>query len=183
MRLLCITGRKGSGKSVVMKVGAAMGIRSIEMHEPVYERMQEEGIGLTHENIIRYAEGLRKGGDFAIVAKMVLAKIAKERMNDGVLIICGVRHPDEVAEFRKRFASLLVAVDADAKTRFKRITARSEKWDSRTFADFKRKEESESAGLGMGKAVSSADITIRNDGEIGDLEQRARNLLLFIKGG
>src|SRR5271157_5145731 len=101
MRLLCVTGRKGSGKSVFIKVGAEMGIRSIEMHEPVYEKMQKEGIELTHENIIKYAEGLRKGGDFAIVAKLVLEKITREKMKDDMLIICGVRHPDEVAEFRK----------------------------------------------------------------------------------
>jgi dephospho-CoA kinase len=182
MRLLCVTGKKGSGKSIVGKVASEMGIRFIEMHEPVYERMEKEGIGLTHENIIRYAEGLRKGGNFAIVAKLVLDKITKEKMKDDLIIICGVRHPDEVKEFRKKYPALLVAIDADAKTRFGRIKARAQKWDSRTFEEFVKKEESENSRLGIDRAIASADAMITNSGKIEELESRVRNLLLFMKG-
>jgi len=183
MKLLCITGKKGSGKSVIKGVASQFGIRSIEMHEPVYERMQKEGLELTHENIIKYSEGLRKGGDFAIVAKFVMEKIAKEKMKDDVLIICGIRHPDEVIEFRKRYTALLVAVDCDAKVRFERIRARAEAWDSRTFKEFLKKEKSEKAGLGTEQAVSSADIVIRNDGSIAGFEAKARHLIAMLANG
>jgi dephospho-CoA kinase len=183
MRLLCITGKKGSGKSVITGVASQFGIRSIEMHEPVYERMQKEGIELTHENIIKHSEGLRKGGDFAIVAKLVMEKIAKGKIKDDLMIVCGIRHPDEVAEFRKHYQVLLVAVDCDAKVRFGRIKARAEAWDSRTFKEFMKKEKSEKAGLGTEQAVSSADIIIRNDGSIAGFEAKARNLIAMLANG
>jgi dephospho-CoA kinase len=182
MKLLCVTGKKGSGKSIATKVASEMGIRFLEMHEPVYEKMQAEGIPLTHDNIITYAEGLRKGKDFAIVAKLMLAKIKKQKMKDKLMLICGIRHPDEVAEFRKHCPVFFIAIDADAKIRFGRIRARAEKWDSRTFEEFVKKEQSESAGLGMDKAMASADATISNNGKMEELEQRLRNLLLFAKG-
>jgi dephospho-CoA kinase len=182
MKFLCVTGKKGSGKSIATKIASEMGIRFLEMHEPVYEKMQSEGIGLTHDNIIKYAEGLRKGGDFAIVAKLMLAKIKKQKIKDKLMLICGIRHPDEVAEFRKHCPALFIAIDADAKVRFERIKTRAEKWDSRTFEEFVKKEDSESSNLGMDKAIASADAIISNNGKMEDLEQRLRNLLLFAKG-
>jgi dephospho-CoA kinase len=182
-RLICITGKKGSGKSVVTGVASQFGIRSMEMHEPVYERMQKEGLELTHENIIKYSEGLRKGGDFAIVAKFVIEKIAKEKIKDDLMVVCGIRHPSEVAEFRKHYQVLLIAVDCDAKIRFERIKARAQAWDSRTFGEFMKKEKSEKAGLGTEQAVLSADVIIRNDGSVAAFEAKARSLFALLANG
>jgi dephospho-CoA kinase len=180
MKLLCVTGKKGSGKSMIISIASKYKIRSIEMHTPVYDAMMAKGIPLTHENIIKFAEGLRKKNDFGIVARMMLNKIKKERISDKILVICGIRHPDEVREFRKKHDCLFLAIDADPKIRFKRIMSRAKKEDSRTLWQFMKKEQSENMKLGIDKAMEPADITITNNRSIREFSEKLENIIRFM---
>ena len=180
MKLLCVTGKRGSGKSVITKIASRHGIRSVEMHEPVYDAMTKRNIPLTHENIIKFSEGLREKKDFGIVAKMMLKKIRKERMKDNILVICGIRHPDEVREFRKRYDCLFLAIDADPKIRFKRIMARAKKEDPKTIEQFIKKEQNENKMLGIDKAMKPADVTITNNKGIREFSEKLDNLIRFM---
>jgi len=179
MKLLCVTGKKGSGKSVIIRIASKYGIRSLEMHDPVYDAMRAKGIPLTHENIIKFAEGLRKKGDFGIVAKMMLRKIRKERIRDKLLVICGIRHPAEVRELRKKYECLFLAIEADQKARFRRIMARAKREDSRSFREFIAKERSENRNLGIDRAMEPADITITNNRSIREFSEKLENLVRF----
>jgi dephospho-CoA kinase len=175
-----VTGKKGSGKSVIIDVASRYNIRSVEMRDPVYDSMREKGISLTHENVIRFAEGLRKGGDFGIVAKMMLKKIKKEKIKDRILVICGIRHPDEIREFRKKHDCIFLAIEADPEIRFKRIMARAKKEDSRTFGQFIKKEHSENRKLGIDKAMQPADVVITNNKGIREFKAKLDNLVRFM---
>jgi dephospho-CoA kinase len=180
MKLLCVTGKKGSGKSIIIGIASRHGIRSLEMHDPVYDEMRRKDIPLTHDNIIRFAEGLRKNRDFGIVARMMLKKIRKEKIKDKMLIICGIRHPDEVMEFRKKYDCLFLAIDADPKIRFRRIMSRARNEDSRTLEQFMKKEQSENKMLGIDKAMEPADITITNNRNMREFSEKLTNLMKFM---
>ena len=60
MKIICLTGMPGSGKSVVANVARSMGIPVLVMGDVVRDEAKKRGIELTPDNLTRLALQLRK---------------------------------------------------------------------------------------------------------------------------
>ena len=103
------------------------------------------------------------------------------KSDNSSVVIESVRTVGEV-ELLRRNGGVLLAVDADQKVRFERITKRGSSLDDVTFEDFIRQEETEMknddpAKQNISKVMQMADFVIDNVGSVSELEERVEAFL------
>ncbi len=158
-----ITGMPGSGKSLIRKAAERLNLPVVSMGDIVRERAILEGVSLTPESLGRLAVDLRdKYGD-DIIAKLTIDKILKDGLNRlKVVVIEGVRSWSEVESFQRAFGrTVIVAVHAPRKVRFKRLVVRKRRDDPRNWKEFEERDERE-LEWGIGKVIAFSDYIILN---------------------
>jgi len=110
------------------------------------------------------------------MANDVQASLAKIVAVDGVRRRPDIKYLQEIAGF------YLVAIDADQKIRFERITRREENTDDpkKTFETFKQDEQKE-AELQIAEVAKAADFILNNDGALDKLYQQIEDILKKIR--
>ena len=172
-RLILITGMSGSGKTTLVNHFKNRGVASVTMGDVIRSLAQEKGLSPTPENFGRLATGIREEGGADAVANLCVEKI--EKMPDDIVLVDGIRSIREVEVFSKEFEVALVAVFADQKTRYARLSARGRSDDPPDMATFKARDARE-LSFGLGHAIALADHTVLNEGSLEDLEAEFENL-------
>ncbi len=93
--------------------------------------------------------------------------------------------PDEV-RFVQEQGGIVLAVDADMRTRYDRITSRGHDKDNTTFEEFKAHEELEmrptdSSSNHLAEALAVADFHIENNGTLEELHAQIEEVLKGLK--
>lgn len=181
MRVLCIVGMPGSGKSEAVKFFESRGIPVIRMGDVVREEAKKRGYEITPDNLGRVSIGLRKEFDDDEIARRCIGKIANMRAE--LVVIEGIRSLSEVEFFKRSFAGELytIAVRSPPKLRFARLKARGRGDDPETWKEFKERDKRE-LGYGMGRAISSAEFKIDNESDLSELEKKVRQVFEEISG-
>lgn len=91
-----------------------------------------------------------------------------------VLLYPGLRHPDEV-DFIHRHHGIAIGIDVPVQTRYVRSQARNRPGDNIDFEQFKINEQAERHGKGqqIEAVMAKIDVTIYNDGSLGQLTATA----------
>jgi len=190
--LVVLVGLPGAGKSIIGEVAQERGYVRVTMGDVIREELSRRGLDLTRENMLRLARELRKTFGNDIVARLTVKKIEKmfSMISDNVLklLIDGVRSPREY-EYFKNFASkapsaktIILAVHASPKTRFKRLVERGRVDDPHTWEEFCERDKEE-LGFGIGEVIALADYMIINERKsIEDLKREANELFELIEG-
>jgi dephospho-CoA kinase len=109
-----------------------------------------------------------------ILVKALIKKI--KNINDGIIILNGVRRPDDFKAL-KEFGGKLVYIIADLKKRWERVIMRKEKADDDvSFEKFLEMGKAEAESL-ITKIAKEADFKIENNGSKEDLYQNIENLI------
>ncbi len=176
MKIIASTGMPGCGKGAFLRHVTKRGIPSIVMRTVVEDEMREKGIEVTNKNLREYATSLRKKKGNNIVARMCIPKI--EKMNSDIILIDGIRGISEVETFKEEFGDdfVMVAIVASEKTRFERLKQRGEKWDMKTFEEFKWRDEKE-LSWGLGEAIEKADYSIDNTSTLEEFRKNIEKVL------
>ena len=160
-----LTGRNASGKGVVAEFLRARGFGYQSLSDSIREEVAKRGHEVTRERLVEVGRDLRARFGNGYLARQILKQLAEDRN----YVVDSFRHPDEVEEFRNRSDFYLLALEAEAKTRYQRIKARARESDPVEFEDFLRLEEQEisskqSEGQKLSETAGLADFTLENDG-------------------
>ncbi len=179
MRILCITGMRGCGKTVFGEVARGEGHPIYEMRNIVVELMNEQNIIVNNRNIREFAKNLREQYGKSIVAEKMVEKINGGGKKD-VAIIVGIRGMYEIRTFREAFGDenvIIVAIHSSPRTRFERVMKRTNKSDDpKTYDEFLWSEEME-LGYGVSKVIALADRMIVNESSLEEYISCCKKLL------
>lgn len=165
-----LTGRNAAGKGVVAEFLQAKGFDYLSLSDSIREEVRRRGYEVTRERLIRAGRELRARFGNGYLARQILKQLDEDRN----YIVDSFRHPEEVEEFRNRSDFHLLALEAEAKTRYQRIKARAREADPVEFEEFLRLEEKEiaskqSQGQKLEETARLADFTVENNGTKAEL--------------
>ncbi|KZX09953.1 cytidylate kinase [Methanobrevibacter oralis] len=175
MQIIGISGLPGSGKSLVSKMASEKGAIIVSMGDIIREKAKKRG-----ESSKETAQNLRaEHGDY-IVSELTIKKIKKLR-EEGIetpIIVEGIRSPFEVDMFKENFKKFIVlSIFANPDLRFKRLQKRNREDDSKSYDDFKKRDQME-LDFGIGNVISLSNKIIINES---DLESYTNKISKFLE--
>lgn len=179
MKIICLTGMPGSGKSVIANIAREMGIPVLVMGDIVREEAEKRGIELTPNNLTKLALQLRSEYGPQIIAQRVVEKVKRLYREHSIILIDGVRSLDEIDYFRKNIKNstvIIIAIHSSPKTRFKRLLCRGRPGDPKSWSEFTLRDRRE-LEIGIGNVIALADYIIVNESDISEFLNRAKLLL------
>jgi len=177
-----LIGKIGCGKSefskYLVKNQKAEIFRFSKILEDVLTRLS---VPVTRTNLQNLGMGLR---DY--INKDVIITAAKNDLKNlkaEVVVIDGIRYPNEVALLRSFPENLFVYVDAPAELRYGRASARGTRGEATlSFEDF-MKSEKKKTEAGIEKLAKKADVVIKNTGTLEDLHKNIERTLSAFREG
>ncbi|MEM0438020.1 MAG: AAA family ATPase [Candidatus Micrarchaeia archaeon] len=184
MKIVCVTGMRGCGKSVLGEAAKMRGMPVFEMRDIVAEMMAAENIIMSNRNMREFAKGIREVYGKDIVARKMAERIRAAGIRRGVVLVIGVRGMYEVRAFREAFGEqnvVLLAIHSPPKMRFQRVMSRTGKIDDpKSYDEFLWSDEME-LGYGVSKAISLADLMIVNDGTLEEYINKCKEILALVE--
>lgn len=172
MLIIGITGTLGAGKGTVVEYLRSQrnftyfSVRQFLMEEVHRRRMDPNRDSLTY-----VANDLRSKHSPSYIVDELYRQASEA---GGNAIIESIRAVGEVESLRKKGSFVLLAVDAEPETRYARILNRGSETDHIDYATFLSNEKREFSNTDPNKqnlqaCMKLADITLLNNGSIGDL--------------
>ncbi len=129
------------------------------------------------ENFAALSFGLRKYYGQDILAYALAQDIKGD--DTAVIVVDGVRREQDLAYLRKLDHFFLFFVDADMRTRYKRLTGRREKNDdqTKTFEEFQKDAQLETEKT-IAALKNVADYVIDNNGDIDALHKQIDDIIV-----
>lgn len=174
MVIIGITGTIGAGKGTAVKLLRHHGFQHYSVREFLKGKLEKMNIEPNRDQLLKLANSLReKGGPSAIVD--AIYEEASKNTSDA--IIESIRCPGEIDSLKKKGNIFILAIDADQKTRYGRISKRKSETDSVTFEEFKTQEEREFSNEepfknNLKKCIAMADYTLENSGSYEELKRQ-----------
>jgi dephospho-CoA kinase len=175
-QIIGLTGTNGAGKGEVAAYLIKKGYAYFSLSDQIRDELRKKGQEPTRNNLIALGNALRKRYGADILARRVMKKARGEKV-----VIDSVRTTEEAAFLRKQKGFLLLAVDAPAELRYKRVKKRGRAESASTLEQFIAKEREEMAGDAgeqqLRRCLTLADITIINDGTLAALHRKIEKCL------
>jgi dephospho-CoA kinase len=180
--ILGLTGTNGSGKGTVAERLIDKGWSHFSAGGLITEEIYRRGLPINRDNMIIVGNDLRqKNGSGYIIEEL----IRRASVSGGDSIVESIRTIGEVEKL-KQVGGILLAIDADQRTRFERIKLRGSLKDGIDFKKFAEQEKIEMESNDPTKQNLSAcrlraDYTIENNGTIDELGEKMEEILKIIK--
>jgi len=172
MQIIGITGTLGAGKGTIVDyLIKNKGYSHYSVRQYLIEEIEKRGLPVNRDSMTSVANELRAANTpWFIVAE--LYKRAAEKGENAV--IESIRTPGEVEFLQQQGDFQLIAVDADPKIRYARISLRKSSTDHIDFETFLSNEKREMTTTdpnkqNLKKCIEMADLVIKNDGSREDL--------------
>ncbi|MEM1514918.1 MAG: AAA family ATPase [Thermoproteota archaeon] len=175
-----IAGMPGAGKDVIKEIIHKYGFPVIVMGDEVRAEAALRNLEPTPKNLGRLMLQLRAEEGMDAVARRCMRKI--ENLDADVIVINGLRSPQEVEFFRREFPYFkVVAVHSSPKTRFERLLKRGRCDDPKDWETFSARDKRE-LNVGIGEVIAMADYIIVNEGTIEELEGEVKKVIERLVG-
>ena len=158
-----ISGLPGSGKSLVSDLASEKGAIIVSMGDIIREEAKKRG-----ESTKDTARNLRAEHGEYIVSELTIKKIKqlREKGNENVIIVEGIRSPHEVDMFKENFDDFIIlSIFANPTLRFERLKNRMREDDSADYTEFKKRDQME-LDFGIGTVISLSDKIIINESDL-----------------
>ncbi len=179
--LICVVGMPGAGKGEFVRVAREEGVPVVVMGDAVRREARRRGL-----DVGETARRLREERGMDAVARLVADEVERELRRVGVVVVDGVRNPEEIEYFKSRFGEesvVIVAIHASPDTRFERLRERGREDDPETRREFEERDERE-LGFGIGEVISRADVMIVNERiSLGEFREKCRSVLRSLLRG
>ncbi|MEM3736949.1 MAG: AAA family ATPase [Candidatus Bathyarchaeia archaeon] len=169
-----ITGMPAAGKSTAAEHLRAQSCAVVVMGDLIRMEAKRRGIEPTAQGLGKLMFQLREEGGPQVVARWAIEAVKREK--EPVVVVDGIRSPDEVVAFRQAFPHFwLLAIDTPHMVRFRRTLGRGRSDDVGGIEAFLERERNE-IEVGTPAAIQMADKIIE-----GESEELERNVKEFLK--
>ena len=169
-RIVAVVGMPASGKGVLSEAAHRAGVPVHSMGDVVRVALVARGLEETPSNVGVTALGIREQHGETVVADRLLPEIQASAENHPLVLIEGVRQPEEMAVFGAAFGENLtiIAITAPNDARAARLLSRSRGEDGDDSDAASR--DARELGWGLSELISMADWTIVNDSTLASFE-------------
>jgi len=172
-----LTGSMASGKGTaalyLQKKYGASTYRFSDMLADLLDRLYLEH---TRDNFIKLSEMIRGTFGEDIMAKTMARDVTKDP--NRIIVVEGVRRLADIEYLKRLEGFALAEIFADIKTRYERMTKRSEKTDdqTKTFAEFEA-DHQRSTELSIIEVARQATERVDNNGSLDELYRQLDDLI------
>lgn len=161
-----ITGAFGSGKSTAAQFFEKEGFVQIALSSFLEEEAHKRQLPITRKVLQDIGNEWREQQGKGILATLALEKVTRDHVEK--VIIDGIRNVGEIEVLRKEAEFVLLAIVADRKVRFERLSKIKRRedltWDLFTKLDYRDLGiESSERGLQVASCIALADSYIENN--------------------
>ncbi|MCM1532596.1 MAG: deaminase [Bacteroides sp.] len=180
MLIIGITGTLGAGKGTVVEyLREKHRFAYFSVRDFLREEVRRRGLEPNRDSLTEVANDLRAKHSPSYIVDELYKRAAASGQN---AIIESIRAVGEVESLRQKGNFRLWAVDAEPKTRYKRIVLRGSETDHIDFDTFLSNEKRELDNADPNKqnlkaCMAMADATLRNDGNMEELRRQIDGLL------
>ncbi len=180
MKVVSIVGMAGAGKSEVAKIFEESGFIRVRFGDITDEEIRKRGLELNEENERYIREFLRKEYGMSAYARLNLSKIDLARKRSAV-VIDGLYSWEEYTFLKTHYGEdfYVVAVWASPKTRYARLTDRSNR--RLTLEEATNRDKAEMENINKGGPIAMADFTIINESSLEDLRKETKKIISRFK--
>jgi dCMP deaminase len=176
--IIGITGKNGSGKTVVCEYLRSRGFVYRSLSDEIRKEIQSRGLEINRDILIETGNELRNEFGPSVLAERILASLDKDQNH----VIDSIRNPSEVGAFRKAGNFTLLGLEADPEIRFHRSRERGRENAAQTLERFLEEESPEldsadPARQQLNATLDMADLVVSNNGTLEELHRRLDQLL------
>jgi len=181
--IIGVTGTNGAGKGTLPEyLRERHGFTHYSARAFIVGEIERRGLVVDRTSMNQTANELRKEHGPEYVIKCLFER-AKEAGGDA--IIESVRALGE-ARYLKQEGAFVVAIDADRKIRYERITKRASETDKVSFEEFCLQEDREMAqeaeyDMNITGVMEMADYTLTNDGTLEELYESIEDMIKVLR--
>lgn len=141
MIIIGITGTLGAGKGTIVEyLINNKGFKHYSVRQFLIEEIEKKGLPVNRDTMTEVANNLRANHSPSYIIEKLYEKALAKGNN---AIIESIRTPGEVEFLKKQGEFYLIAVDANPRIRYDRITIRASETDNITFDTFLANEKRE----------------------------------------
>jgi len=181
MNIIGITGTLGAGKGTIVDyLVKNKGFVHYSVRAYLIEEITRRGMEVNRDSMVSVANELRAAHSPSYIVEELYKIAAKHNHN---CVIESIRTPGEAVALSTSGRFCLIAVDADAEIRYRRITKRGSETDHISYETFldneKREFTSEDANKqNLKKCIEMADFVIWNNEDIKSLHTKIEGILI-----
>ncbi|MBI2971847.1 MAG: AAA family ATPase [Candidatus Aenigmarchaeota archaeon] len=177
-KIIGIVGMPGSGKTEALHLFKSHGFPVFNMGD-VVTRIEPAKRGIRELNEFveqQIRTDLRRQYGKDAIAMLTSQEV--EKIDADVVVVAGIHSFPEIAYFKKKFGSdfVLIALEADGETRFKRLDSR--KVRPLTREEFEHREINDRYDIP--EIVQQADYTVENEGTLREFQKALEQLISVI---
>jgi len=176
MKVVAIVGMAGAGKSEVARDFESNGFIRIRFGDVTDEEIKKRGLVLNEENERYIRELLRQEYGMSVYARLNLPKI-DSALKQSDVVIDGLYSWQEYTFLKDHYGEDLcvVAVWASPRTRYARLSRRSER--PLTPEEAASRDRAEMEKTNKGGPIAMADCTLTNESTVANLRKEARRII------
>jgi dephospho-CoA kinase len=183
MIIIGITGTLGAGKGTVVDyLVKNKNFKHFSARNLLIEEIEKRGMENNRDSMVAVANDLREKFGSGYIAEELFNRALNSKDN---AIIESLRTVGEIETLRKKGNFTLLAVDADPKIRYMRISTRGTSTDNVSFEKFLADEQREMVSIdpnkqNLSECIKRADFVIDNNGSLEELEEKIEKILQII---
>ena len=180
MKVIGIVGLIGAGKDTAAKyIEEKYGYKPISYSELVHEKVREENLEPTRENLQMIAKKYREKFGFDYFARLAVEKALSSGHEK--IILKELRRKEDVEFPKSVFKDFyVIEIYANKKIRFERLKKRKSRKDPKTWKEFLEQEENEKK-LGFHEALKYADFRVKNNSSLKKLFSNLDKIMKIIE--
>ncbi len=178
--MIGIMGKIGSGKTEASRyIAEKYGGRVFRFSDVLKDILLRLDLELKRENYIALGAALRSAFGDGVIAKALKRDILESGAR--LVVVDGVRYPEEVEMIRSFERSLLIYIDASPEVRYQRAVRRGEKGEAAmSYREFLRNDGAETERR-IEELAKLADCRIENNGTLQELHDALDRVLERVK--
>lgn len=180
MLIIGITGTLGAGKGTIVDfLVREKGFLHFSVRAFISEEIIRRGKPVNRDSMVEVANDLRKQNSPSYITDCLFEEAVKTGKNS---VIESIRTPGEVYSLKNKGKFILLAIDADPKIRYDRISQRKSETDHIDYETFLKNENREMSSddpnaQNLSKCIELADFTLLNNGTIEQLNRQVEGIL------